>query len=102
MLASLDSILLGRQAIGIIAHGVQHVEASLALVSRIDVACYVAQRVSHMQAGATRVREHVENIELGFVLVDIYLVGIIIFPVLLPFLFNLVEVVFHIVDIIFL
>ena len=42
VLASLDGILLGWQAIGVIAHGVEHVEALLTLVAGIDVACYIA------------------------------------------------------------
>ena len=98
MLASLDSILLGRQAIGIVAHGMQHVEALVALVARIDVAGNVAQWMTHMQAGATRVGEHVKNVELRTALVDVNLIGIVVPPVLLPLLLNLVKVIIHIFD----
>ena len=98
VLASLDGILLGGQAIGVIAHGMQHVEALVALVARIDVACNVAQRMAHMQAGTTRIREHVKNVELRPALIDVNLIGVVVLPVLLPLFLNLVKVIIHIFD----
>ena len=41
MLTSLDGILLCRQAIGIVAHRVQHVVTTQTLVTRIDIACNI-------------------------------------------------------------
>ncbi len=44
VLPRLYGILLGRQPVGIIAHGVKHVVALQSLVAGIDVAGYIAQR----------------------------------------------------------
>ena len=95
VLARLDGILLGGQAVGIIAHGMQHVETALALVARIDVAGDVAQRMSHVQTRSRRIREHIQHIELGTVIVDVALVGVMLTPVLLPLFLYLFKIVIH-------
>ena len=41
VLACLYGVLFGRQPVGVIAHGVEHVVAAQALVSGINVAGYV-------------------------------------------------------------
>ena len=97
VLSRLDGVLLGRQAVGIVAHGVEHIESLLAFVACIDVACDVSERVAHMQAGAGGVGKHIEHIELGPFRVFRHLVGLLVYPSLLPFLFNFSEIVFHIV-----
>ena len=56
-------VLLGWQAERVIAHCVQHVEPRHALVARIDVRADIAQRVTHMQAVAAGVREHVQHVQ---------------------------------------
>lgn len=61
MLAGLDRILLGRQAEGVIAHGVQHVLALHTMVAADHIGGKVAQRVTHMQTLARRIREHVHR-----------------------------------------
>ena len=61
MLTGLDRILLGRQAEGVIAHGVQHVLALHTVVAADHIGGKVAQRVTHMQALARRIREHVHR-----------------------------------------
>ena len=95
MLARLDGILLGRQSVGIVAHGVEHVEALLALVTGIDIAGNIAQRMAHMQACPTRVREHVEHVKLllGGIFGDT--IGLLFHPSLLPLFLNVSEIVFH-------
>jgi hypothetical protein len=50
MRARLDRVLLGRQAEGVPAHRVQHVEAAHALVARDDVGGGVALGMAHVQA----------------------------------------------------
>ena len=50
VLTSLDSILLSRQSVGIVAHRVQHVIAIQALVASIDVAGDVAKWVTYVQS----------------------------------------------------
>ena len=96
VLTGLDGILFGWQSVGVVAHGMQHVKAFQTLVARIYVAGNVTKRMSHMQTRTAWVGEHVENIELRSALVDIYLVGFVIPPVLLPLFLNLVKIVLHI------
>ena len=50
MLAGLHGVLLGRQAEGVVAHGVQHVLALHAVVAADHVGGEVAQRVADVQA----------------------------------------------------
>ena len=95
VLSGLDGILLGGQSVGIVAHGVEDVEALLALVARVDVAGDVAQRVADVQTCSRGIGEHVEDVELLTCWVLRHLVGLMVPPVLLPFLFDLSEIVFH-------
>ena len=65
VLAGLHRVLLGGQAEGVVAHRVQHVVAGHALEAGVDVGADVAERVPDVEAGAARVREHVEHVELA-------------------------------------
>ncbi len=65
MLAGLHRVLLGRKPEGVVAHRVQHVVAAHAHVAREHVGADVAERVPDVEACATRVREHVEHVELA-------------------------------------
>ena len=67
VLAGLHRVLLGGQAEGVVAHGVQDVVASHAHEPGVDVGADVAEGVADVQAGAARVREHVEHVELAAV-----------------------------------
>ena len=49
MLTGLDGILLGRKAKSIITHRMQDIEALQPLVAGVYVACYISQRMAHMQ-----------------------------------------------------
>ena len=95
MLTRLDGILLGGQAVGIIAHGVQNVKTLLAFVARIDIAGDVAQRMAHMQARSRRIWEHVEHVEFLLLLVFYYAIGAVLDPSLLPFFLNVSEIILH-------
>ena len=95
MLTCLDGILLSRQTVGIVAHGVQHVVAVQPLVACIDIRCDISQRVSYVQTCTAGVGEHVQHIELLLVLVLHYTIRAVFHPSFLPFLFNLSEIVFH-------
>ena len=95
VLSGLDSILLSRQTISIEAHRVEHIEALLALVARIDVGGYIAQRMTHMQACSGRVGKHVEYIELGFRTEVAYFVDVVVVPLLLPAFFDVFEIIVH-------
>ncbi len=64
VLAGLHRVLLGREAEGVVAHRVQHVVAAHAHEARVDVGADVAERMTHVEARTTRVREHVEHVEL--------------------------------------
>ena len=49
-----------------------------------------------MKSCSRRIREHVKHIELLLVLILHYAIGLVVFPSLLPLLFNLVKIVCHI------
>ena len=100
MLAGLHGILLGRQAEGVVAHGVQHILALHAVVAADHVGGEVAQRVADVQALAGRVREHVHR-EIGRAAFGVMALAVLqvavdvggpegafVIPDLLPFLFD--------------
>ena len=60
----LDGVLLRRQTESVVAKRVQHVLAQHAVVAREDIRRDVAQRMTHVQARAGGVGEHVLDIEL--------------------------------------
>ena len=62
--AGLHRVLLGGQAERVEAHRVQHVEAGHPLVAGVAVGADVPERVTDVQAGARRVREHVLHVQL--------------------------------------
>ena len=82
--AGLDGVLLGRQAEGVPAHRVQHVEAAHPPVAGQDVGGGVALRVADVQAGPAGVREHVEDVELRLVRQVRRAEGLVLQPVFLP------------------
>ena len=84
VLSGLYGILLGGQAVGIVAHGVEHVEALRTLVARIDVRGDVAQRVAYVQAGSRGIGEHVEHVEFGLVVIRLDVIGLFGGPGVLP------------------
>ena len=94
VLSRLDGILLGWQAVGVVAHGVQHVEALQTLIAGIDVGGDVAQRMTHMQTCAAGVGEHVQDIIFGDACIFLHTVGALFGPKTVPLLFNLAEIVF--------
>ena len=95
MLTRLYRILLGGQSIGIITHGMQHIKTFQPLVTRIDVAGNVTQRMPHMQSCSRGVGEHVEHIEFGFRVVNFHLIDFVILPVALPLFLYFFKIIFH-------
>ena len=89
MPARLYGILLRRQAEGVKPHGVQDVETLQTLISAVNIAGYISQWVSHMQARPGWIREHIQNIELRFTAVLCHLVSPVLRPELLPLSLNL-------------
>ena len=104
VLPGLYRILLGRQAVGVVAHRVQHVVALLSLVAGVDVARDVAQWVSYMQPRTRRVGKHVEDIEFPLRVVFYDLVGVLLHPLFVPSRLDVSEIIFHFcyVDVLFL
>ena len=94
VLACLDGMLFGRQSVGIISHGVQYVVSLQALVACIDIACYVSEWMAYVQTSTAGIGEHVQYVELLLSRIFLHLVCVIGHPSLVPFLFNLAEVVF--------
>ena len=64
MLARLEGVLLGRKTERVVPERVQHVAPVHPLEAREDVRADVAERVPDVETGSTRVREHVEDVEL--------------------------------------
>ena len=95
MLTRLYGILLCGQSVGVVAHGIQHVEAAEALIAGVDIAGDIAEGMSHVQAGAARVGEHIQHVEFLLLLILHDAVCAVLDPPLLPFLLNFSEVVFH-------
>ena len=95
VLSRLDGVLLGGQSVSVISHGVQYVETLQSFVAGVNVRSDVTQRVSYVQSRAGGVGEHVQHIEFLLRLVFRHLVGLVLHPPFLPFLFNLPEIVFH-------
>ena len=94
MLAGLYGILFSGESVGVVAHGVENVEALLAFEACIDVTGYVAERVANVQTCAAGVGEHVEDIVFltTFVLADF--VCLAFRPEAVPLLFYFSEVIF--------
>ena len=97
MLPGLYRVLLSRKSECVEAHRMQDIEALEALVACEYVACYVSQRMSHMQTCSRRVREHVQDIELGTGLVFSDLELAVFGPICLPFALYGLEIVFHMI-----
>src|SRR5215831_11622904 len=97
MLTRFDRVLLRRQAKGVPAHWVQHIEAAHPLVTRNDVSCGVAFRMANVQPSTARVRKHVEHVKFWLCRIKTFLAGIgsvkklPLIPDGLPFRLNLVE-----------
>ena len=64
--SGLNRILLSRQTKSVIAQGVQHVFAQQAVKPGEHIRGDIPQRVTHVQARARRVREHVLHEEFVF------------------------------------
>ena len=96
VLSSLDGILLCGQSVGIIAHGVQYIEALQTLIAGINVRCDVAEGVAHMQACSRGVGKHIQHIELRTLRVLCHLVGLLRHPTLAPLLFYFSKIIFHV------
>ena len=95
VLSGLYSVLFCRKSICVISHRVQHVETLQAFVTGVNITGYVSQRMSYVQSGSRRIREHIQYVEFLFAFVFSHLIGMVLCPSLLPFLFNLSEIVFH-------
>ncbi len=95
MLACLDGVLLGGKSVGVVAHGMKHVETLLALVAGVDVAGDVSERMPHVKSRSGRVGEHVEHIEFLARRVLRHFVYFVVTPVFLPASFDFFMIVFH-------
>ena len=82
---SLNGVLLGRKPKRIVSHGVQDIEAAQPLVARQYVAGDVAQWMPNVKPGPGRVGEHIEDIVLGFVVLNTNLVNLVFLPPAAPF-----------------
>ena len=95
VLSRLDGILLRGQTVGVEAHGVQHVEALQTLVAAVDIARNIPQRVSHMQACATRIRKHIQHVVVRLITLVAHAVDTFFRPLPLPLLLYFLKIIFH-------
>src|SRR5262245_58261707 len=97
MLTGFDRVLFRGQAERIPAHRMQNVESTHAFVTRDDVSCRVAFRMTNVQPSPARVRKHVEHIEFWLRLIETFFVWIgcvkklSLVPNGLPFRLDLIE-----------
>src|SRR5688572_26576799 len=95
MLTGLNGILLRGKSEAVVTHRVQHVKTLVSLVPCHDVGCDVAERMSHMQAGTRRIREHVKHVVLWLLTAVGRCESSFSSPPLLPFIFYLPEIIVH-------
>ncbi len=88
----LDGGVFSRQAEGIPADGVQHIEALHAFGPGQHIAYGVVANVSHMEV-AGRVWEHFQDVVLFFAGIVLAGKGVGLLPAFLPFLFNFLGIV---------
>ncbi len=90
-----DGILLGRQAEGVITHGVQDIETFQSCEPGIDITGDISQGMAYMETGAAGIGEHIHDKELrpGGIVADF--ITPFCCPSLLPFIFNIAEIIFH-------
>ena len=93
MRTGLNGVLFSGEAESVPTHGVEHVETAAALVAADDIGSGVTFGVAHMEACATRVREHVQAVILGLGLIGARLESLMFFPVGLPLGFDLLRIV---------
>ena len=95
VLTSLDGILFRRQSIGIVAHRIEHVVALKSFEACIDIRCDISKWMTHMKTSTRWIGEHVEYVELLFLLILSNVIGLVLHPLRLPFLLDFSEIVFH-------
>ncbi len=95
VLTGLDGILLGRKSIGVVSHGVEHIESLQTFVAGHNIAGDVAQGMAYVESGARRVGEHVEHIVFGLGMVYLHVIYVAVFPVLSHLALYFFMIVFH-------
>ncbi len=76
MLARFDGVLLGGQTERVPAHRMEDIESLQPFVTRDDVGRGVTLGMSDMQAGAARIRKHIEHVILRLRRIEILFAGI--------------------------
>jgi hypothetical protein len=74
---------------------VKYVKSLQALVSRVNIRSYVAKRMPYMKACPGRIGKHIEHIVFGLDGIIESLECFMLPPILLPFLFYLLEIILH-------
>ena len=64
MLTCLDGILFSRKSICIVTHRIQYIKSLQTLVTGINIAGNITERVTYVQSRTRRVREHIQYVEL--------------------------------------
>ena len=93
MRTGLNGVLFSGEAESVPTHRVEHIETTAALVAANDIGGSVTFGVTHMEACATRVREHVQAVILGLGFIGARLESFVGIPVGLPLGFDLLRIV---------
>src|SRR5580658_4202434 len=92
---AIDRILFGGKPKSVIPHRVEDVAPFQPCIAGEDISGDIAEWVADVQPRAAGVREHIQDVEFRFGRIVGYFVGPVRCPALLPFLFNISEVVLH-------
>ena len=91
----LNRILFRGQSERVPAHGMQDIQSPHALVTGQDIGCGIAFRVSDVQSGGTRIREHVQDVVFLLLTVDLGAKSLVFKPVTLPFRLDDIRLIAH-------
>ena len=91
----LNGVVLGRQAKGVPAHGVQHIVALQTLFASHNIQRRVRAGMTHMQALAGGVRELHQAVILRQGKILLGCKGVVGIPIVLPLLFDLLKIILH-------
>ena len=96
MVAGIHSVLLRGQTEGVIAHGMQNIEALHTLHAGHDVGSGIAFGMTCVQTNTGRIREHIQNVVLRLgEIPHIGSEGVVFLPIFMPLLFNGGKIVIH-------
>ena len=90
-----NSIILGRQAKSIPAHGMQNIKPFCSFPAGNNISRHISLQMADMKPLARRIRKHIQDIKLGRRTIFFGEISFFFFPALLPFFFYFPEWIRH-------